>query len=159
MPVTPEPGPETIIAFDFGLRRIGVAVGQQLTGTASAIGVVANGASGPDWRSVDRIIGEWAPARLVVGLPTHPDGKPSQLSGRVLEFMDELRRYGRPVESVDENYSSREAAQLLAGQRASGLRRRVRNQDIDTAAAILIAQRWLGLVAAVPGGENRPNLV
>ena len=58
MPGTPEYKPETVIAFDFGLRRIGVAVGQQVTRSASAIGVIANSTTGPDWQGIDRIIAE-----------------------------------------------------------------------------------------------------
>lgn len=159
MPVTPEPRPETIIAFDFGLRRIGVAVGQQVTKSASAIGVVANGTSGPDWRSIGQIIAEWKPARLVVGLPTQPDGTPARLTARIMRFMDELHRYGRPVESMDENFSSWEAGRLLAEQRATGRRGRVRKEDIDSTAAVLIAERWLGRDGMANAKENQSNLV
>ncbi len=159
MPGTPEHKPETIIAFDFGLRRIGVAVGQQVTRSASAIGVVANSSAGPDWQSVDRIIADWRPARLIVGVPSHADGTPSDFTARVLRFMDELRRYGRPVESTDENFSSREAGQMLAAQRALGLRGRVRKENIDSTAAVLIAERWLGKAGPGNPRENGTNLV
>jgi putative holliday junction resolvase len=159
MPGTPEHKPETIIAFDFGLRRIGVAVGQQVTRSASAIGVVANSPAGPDWQRIDRIVADWRPARLVVGVPSHADGTPSELTARVLRFMDDLRRYGRPVESTDENYSSREAGQILAAQRALGLRGRVRKENIDSTAAVLIAERWLGKEASGNPRENDTDLV
>jgi putative holliday junction resolvase len=159
MPGTPEHKPETIIAFDFGLRRIGVAVGQQVTRSASAIGVVANSSAGPDWQGIDRIVADWRPARLIVGVPSHADGTPSDLTARVLRFMDELRRYGRPVESTDENYSSREANQMLAAQRALGLRGRVRKENIDSVAAVLIAERWLGKDGSGIPRENDTNLV
>jgi putative Holliday junction resolvase len=159
MPGTPEHKPETVIAFDFGLRRIGVAVGQQVTKSASAIGIVANSNAGPDWQGIERIIVEWQPARLIVGMPSHADGSPAELSARVLRFMDELRRYGRPVESTDENYSSREAGQLLAAQRATGLRRRVRKENIDSTAATLIAERWLAKAGPGNQRENDTDLV
>jgi RNase H-fold protein (predicted Holliday junction resolvase) len=73
--------------------------------------------------------------------------------------MDELRRYGRPVESTDENYSSREANQMLAAQRALGLRGRVRKEHIDSTAAVLIAERWLGKAGPGNPRENGTNLV
>jgi len=159
MPGTPEHRPETIIAFDFGLRRIGVAVGQQITGSATAIGVVANGADGPDWQGIRRIIADWEPARLVVGIPTHQDGTPSDLTARARQFIDGLRRFGKPVEATDENYSSREARQLLAEQRARGLRRRVRRENIDSTAAVLIAERWLSTRRPGNQRENGTDLV
>jgi putative Holliday junction resolvase len=159
MPGTPEQKPETVIAFDFGLRRIGVAVGQQITRSASALGVVGNSTAGPDWQAIERIIADWQPARLIVGLPSHPDGTPSKLTDRVTQFMQDLRRYGRPVESTDENYSSREASQLLAAQRAQGLRRRVQKENIDSTAAVLIAERWLGKTGPGNHRENESDLV
>jgi putative Holliday junction resolvase len=159
MPGTPEHKPETIIAFDFGLRRIGVAVGQQVTNSASAIGVVTNSSAGPDWQSIDRIIADWRPARLVVGVPSYADGTPSDLTARILRFIGELRRYGKPVDSTDENYSSREAGQRLAAQRAMGLRGRVRRENVDSTAAVLIAERWLGKDGSGNPGENGTNLV
>jgi putative Holliday junction resolvase len=159
MPGTPEHKPETIIAFDFGLRRIGVAVGQQVTRSASAIGVIANNTAGPDWRGIDRIIADWQPARLIVGVPSRADGTPSELAARVMQFMHDLRRYDKPVESTDENYSSREAGQMLAGQRALGLRGRVRKEHIDSTAAVLIAERWLGMAGSGNQRENDTDLV
>lgn len=143
MPDTPEYRPETIIALDFGLRRIGVAVGQQITNSATAIGVVANRDNGPDWARLEAIISEWQPARLVVGMPSCPDGSPSESAAAIRQFMQALVRFGRPVESTDENYSSREAADLLKAMRASGMRGRVRKEMIDGTAAMLIAERWL----------------
>ncbi len=159
MPGTPEHKPETVIAFDFGLRRIGVAVGQQVTKSASAIGVVSNSSAGPDWQGIERIIADWQPARLIVGVPSHADGTPSKLTARVVRFMDDLRRYGRPVEATDENYSSREAGKMLAQQRALGLRGQVRKENIDSTAAVLIAERWLGKAESGNQRENDTDLV
>jgi putative Holliday junction resolvase len=143
MPDTPENRPETIIALDFGLRRIGVAVGQQITNSATAIGVVANRDAGPDWVRLEAIIAEWQPARLVVGMPSHPDGSPSETAAMIRQFMTALARFGKPIESTDENYSSREAAVMLKDMRASGMRGRVSKEMIDSTAAMLIAERWL----------------
>ena len=77
MPVTPDAGPATaltILAFDYGRRRIGVAVGQAITSSASPVGTARNGDEGPDWARIERWIREWQPQALVVGMPYHADG-------------------------------------------------------------------------------------
>jgi putative Holliday junction resolvase len=135
--------PETILAFDFGLRRIGVAVGQQVTATANPLAVIKNGSDGPDWAAIAELIREWQPARIVVGMPAHADGSPSQIANQVWVFIDELARFERPVETEDERYSSLEAEELLKSVRALGLRGRIRKEMIDSTAATLIAERWL----------------
>jgi len=145
MPDTPDGAtrtPETLLAFDFGLRRIGVAVGQGVTGSASPLGIVVNGEAGPDFRRIAALIDEWRPARLVVGLPMHTDGSPSDLQKAAEAFAGDLARHGLPVETVDERYTSQEAAARLKDARAAG-RRRIRKDDIDAAAAVLIAERYL----------------
>ncbi|MGH8224262.1 MAG: Holliday junction resolvase RuvX [Woeseiaceae bacterium] len=144
MPVTPERQPETIIALDYGLRRIGVAVGQQVTGSATPLAVIGNGDTGPDWRALSAIVASWRPSRLIVGMPAHADGSASALSARVATFVGQLSRFGLPVETVDERYSSLEAGQILKARRAAGARRRVRKASLDSTAAMLIAERWLG---------------
>jgi putative holliday junction resolvase len=145
MPATPDrPGPhETILAFDFGLRRIGVAVGQTVTGSASPVGVVPNGGGGPDWPRIGKFIEEWGAARLVVGMPLNVDGSRSEVSGGVDDFMTGLKRFSLPVEGIDERYSSSEAQQLLVLQRRRGVRGRISKEAVDAAAATLIAERWL----------------
>jgi len=135
--------PETIMAFDFGQRRIGVAVGQQVTSSASPLGVIGNGENGPDWQQIASLVKEWRPDRLIVGMPTHADGSPSEISDVVRSFMDDLGRYELPVEPVDERYTSVEAEEILKSQRADGLKGRIRKEMIDSGAAILIAERWL----------------
>lgn len=135
--------PETIMAFDFGLRRIGVAVGQQVTSSASPLGVIGNSESGPDWQRIVSLIKEWRPDRLIVGMPANADGSPSEISDVVKGFIDELGRFELPVEPVDERYTSIEAEEILKSQRAGGLRGRIRKEMIDSGAAMLIAERWL----------------
>ncbi len=141
MPGTPDT-PETIVAFDFGLRRIGVAVGQDVTASANPIAAVRNSASGPDWQAISAIVSEWRPARLIVGLPMLEDGSPSEMSGHIKRFVCELGRFDLPVEQIDERYSSLEANELLKSERALGLRRRINKEAIDSVAAALIAERW-----------------
>lgn len=135
--------PETILAFDYGLRRIGVAVGQDVTASASPVGVVANGEGGIDHDRIKALISEWHPTTLVVGMPTHADGSPGAMTEAVDAFIAELRQYGLPVATVDERYSSIEAEQALKNARQQGSRGRISKQDIDAAAAVFIAERYL----------------
>ncbi len=139
MPATPE----TILAFDFGLRRIGVAVGQQVTVSANPLAVIRNSEEGPDWTAIGELIREWQPSRIIVGMPAHVDGSPSEIENQVRGFVGELARFERPVETEDERYSSLEAKELLKSERALGLRGRISKEMIDSAAATLIAERWL----------------
>ena len=144
MPATPERGaPVTVLAFDYGKRRIGVAVGQQITGSASPIGTATNSDSGPDWNTIDRWVAEWTPQQLLVGLPLHADGTPSPMTEAARSFAEALGRYALPVADVDERFTSLEAEARLRTARAEGRRGRVRKDDIDAAAAVLIAERWL----------------
>ena len=144
MPVTPDLShPRTILSFDFGLRRIGVAVGQDITGSASPLGVVANRENGVDHERLAGLIKEWRPTQLVVGMPSHADGSPSEMQTAVLAFIEELRRYELPIDTVDERYTSIEAERVLKEARAAGSRGRVSKDAIDSAAAVLIAERYL----------------
>jgi putative Holliday junction resolvase len=146
MPDTPDSSrcqPETILAFDFGLRRIGIAVGQSVTGSASPLGVVANTDRGPDFDAIGKRVSEWHPSRLVVGLPMHADGSASEMQETVKVFIAELGRYDLPIETMDERYSSVEAESTLKNARAAGTRGRIRKEDIDAAAAVMIAERYL----------------
>ncbi|MDJ0813158.1 MAG: Holliday junction resolvase RuvX [Woeseiaceae bacterium] len=146
MPVTPDSGrgaPETILAFDFGLRRIGVAVGQSVTSSANPLGVVANGENGPDFDAIAKLIDEWRPSRLVVGMPLNIDGEPGEIQAHVEEFVRELWRFQLTVDTVDERYTSLEAEEALKQARASGTRGRITREAIDSAAAVFIAERFL----------------
>src|SRR5690606_36980739 len=141
---TPDsPYPETVLAFDFGLRRIGVAVGQQVTCSASALATVSNGDDGPDWRRIDALVAEWQPARLVVGMPQTADGKPPALGAAIEAFCGALGKYRRPVVTIDERLSSQAASEQLIAARRDGRRGRIAKGDIDAAAAACIAERWL----------------
>ena len=135
--------PETILAFDFGLRRIGVAVGQTITGSASPLGIVANGDGGPDHARIEALIEEWRPNRIVVGMPLHADGSPGELAPTIRAFVRELDSYGLPVAEIDERHTSQEAEAALIRARQAGSKGRISKSDIDAAAAVMIAERYL----------------
>jgi putative Holliday junction resolvase len=144
MPATPELAPtRTILAFDFGQRRIGVAVGQDVTGSASPLGVVANRGGGVDYERITALVREWRPTGLVVGMPLHADGTDSEMQVPVKEFVGELARYGLPIATVDERYTSIEAERVLKDARQAGTRGRISKEMIDAAAAVFIAERYL----------------
>jgi len=129
----PEPHtaqPRSYLAFDYGTRRIGVAVGNSLLRRAQPLTTVE--AVGDAWPAgVGRLIGQWQPDALVVGIPLHPDGAPHANTRRAQRFARRLHgRYGLPVHEVDERYTSTEAL-------ASGA------ADVDAAAAALILEQFL----------------
>ena len=143
MPGTPE-AVSTVLGFDYGARRIGVAVGNALTGTARALEVVANGAQGPDWPRVDALVREWRPQILLVGLPLTMDGVEQNNSTAARMFAAQLgERCSLPTRLVDERLSSREAAHRFAQRRASGQARRKHAAALDAVAAEIIIEQWL----------------
>ena len=137
--------PQTVLAFDFGLKRIGIASGDTLTRSAAPRGAASVSRTGPDWEVITREVRALAPELLVVGAPYNVDGSDTALKAAVERFAAELgRRFGLPVHLVDERYSSLEASAALKAQRESGQRRRrVQRADIDSAAAAVILGRFL----------------
>jgi putative Holliday junction resolvase len=136
---------QTLLAFDFGLKRIGVASGDTVTGTAGPRPAVPTTSTGPDWSAIEREIRSLQPHLLIVGAPYNADGSPGALATAANGFAAELeRRFGLPVKRVDERFSSLQANERLKAQRASGERkRRIRREDIDSVAAAVILERWL----------------
>ena len=137
-------GADVILGFDFGTRRIGVAVGSSLSGSAQALTTLHH-RDGPDWDAVTRLVGEWQPGALVVGIPLLEDGSEQPITEHARWFMTELGRlFDLPVHGADERFSSREAMVRLRGARASGARkRRLRKGDTDAMAAQVILETWL----------------
>ncbi len=138
-------GIRTVLAFDFGLKRIGIASGDTLTRTAAPRTAVSAKEGRPDWDAIERNVRALQPKLFVVGAPYNVDGSPGVLAPAARRFAAELEsRFGLPVNMVDERWSSLEAAEALKAQRASGeRRRRVSREDIDSAAAAVILERWL----------------
>jgi putative Holliday junction resolvase len=148
----PEKQVETLLAFDFGLRRIGIAEGDTLTATAAPRPAALMTRSGPDWAAIAREVDALKPRRLIVGTPYNVDGTPGALAPAARRFANELeRRFKLPVSMVDERWSSLEAGAALKARRAGGGRRRIRREDLDSTAAAVILERWL----AGESGESR----
>ena len=144
MPGTPDIAmPQTILAFDFGRRRIGVAVGQSITGSASPLGIVENRDTGPDQEKIAALIKEWRPGELVVGMPSQADGSPSAIHDYLMKFIESLATFNILVETVDERFTSAEAEAKLKAARVAGTRGRISKESIDSAAAVIIAERYL----------------
>jgi putative Holliday junction resolvase len=137
-------GPTTLLGFDVGAKRIGVAVGNTLSGTARELGVLEVRAAGPDWERLDRWLKEWRPDLLVVGDPATLEGEDQPARQRARGFARSLaKRYGLTVQQVDERRSSVEAAQRFAAGRAAGARKRHQADQLDALAAAIILERWL----------------
>ncbi|GAB3342833.1 Holliday junction resolvase RuvX [Marilutibacter aestuarii] len=134
----------TVLGFDVGGRRIGVAVGSAFGHGARALAVVDMHGHGPDWTAIDRLRKEWLPNGFVVGDPMTLDGGDQPIRKQAHAFARELQaRYRLPVALVDERSSSIEAAQRFAGDRADGRRRRRDAEVLDAMAAAVIIERWL----------------
>jgi putative Holliday junction resolvase len=131
-----------VVAFDFGVRRIGTATANVETRTASPLTTLRAG-SEPPWADIDRIIDDWRPAQLVVGVPEGAGAE--TVARRARAFAAALtKRYELPVATVDETLTSVAASSELAEKRRSGyLRRRTGKGSIDRLAACLIAEQWL----------------
>ncbi|MAD92013.1 MAG: Holliday junction resolvase RuvX [Gammaproteobacteria bacterium] len=135
--------PRTVLAFDFGARRIGVAIGQDITGTGTPLGIINNYNGLIDHDAIEAILKEWQPTIIVVGIPRHTDGSISKMQKEVESFIKELQRYKLNIQTVDERYTSIEAKNVLKLARISGTRGRISKEMIDSAAAVLIAERYL----------------
>ena len=142
----PDATPEVVLAFDFGLRRIGVAIGDTLTGRARPLQAVQSNGSlnDADWQSIDALLRQHGAHRIVVGCPYNVDGSAHALTVQARDFARSLgERSALPVHLVDERYSSLEAEQALRERRAAGTRRaRIDREAIDSAAAAVILERW-----------------
>lgn len=138
--------PITVLAFDYGLRHIGVAVGQSVTGTGRPLSPLKARDGVPDWQQIERLIKEWQPQQLLVGLPLNMDGSRSPMSDRADKFARRLEgRFGLPVALWDERLSSFAArGELLTA--SEGRSRDLdswRDAGVDSISARLILEGWL----------------
>jgi putative Holliday junction resolvase len=130
----------TVLAFDFGTRRIGIAVGNTMMRTAHPLTTIDDDANAVRFAAIDALVAEWAPAAFVVGRPLADDGADIEMTARAERFARQLEsRYRVPVARVDERYTSRAASSVLV---AAGVRGRARVAVEDQVAAQLILQSW-----------------
>jgi len=149
---------ETLLAFDFGTRRIGVAVGNTLTVSARPLQVVASEPLAARWAAIAALVAEWQPQRLVVGLPRHPDGAALPVTSLCERFARQLAgRFALPVELVDENFSSVEARAVRggdaagpAGRERAPARRIGSGEPVDAEAAAVILRQYLSVRCLTP---------
>lgn len=133
--------PQIIMGFDYGQRRIGVAVAQTLTGHARALRTLNAVKDKPDWDAIEALVGDWSPHQLVVGLPLNQDGSEHTVTAAARRFGNRLAHRCRlPINWIDERLSSHAAAARLAVAKPG---KGPRKQALDAEAACVILETWL----------------
>lgn len=136
----PEAGQRTVLAFDFGTKSIGVAVGQEVTGTAAPLEALKARDGIPDWHLVEKLFTEWQPHIVVVGLPLNMDGTSQDMTQRAQKFANRLYgRFNKPVETWDERLSTADAKSMLF---ELGGYKKLTKGKIDSVSACLIFTSW-----------------
>ena len=133
--------PRTLLGFDFGMKNIGVAVGQELTHTASPLTVIKAREGIPNWEHIQALLDEWRPQKLIVGLPLNMDGTEQEMTAAARRFGNRLNgRFHLPVDWQDERLTTFEALDQLGIQSKMQSNKR---DDVDRISAQLILQSWL----------------
>jgi putative Holliday junction resolvase len=134
----PERASRTVLAFDFGLKRIGVAVGEPELRTAHPLTAIA-AAGDARFAAIEKLVLEWQPAQLVVGIPLSVEGNPHLMTRQAERFARRLHgRFGLPVATVDERFTSVEAESRLRGKK---------NKPVDSVAAQLMLEQYFDELA------------
>jgi putative Holliday junction resolvase len=142
-----------VLAFDFGTRRIGVAVGEMMLGQARPLTVISAQANDPRFAAIAKLIAEWQPMELVVGLPVALEGEDHEMTARARRFAHQLEgRYRLPVRLVDERLTSTVADENL---RLRGLDWRQRKGEIDAEAAAILLQQYFDQSHHEPAASSR----
>lgn len=132
---------DVYLGFDFGFKRIGLAVGQRLTCSASPLATLSAKQGIPNWLEIQQVIAQWKPCGLVVGIPTRIDDSEFYTTAAAQEFVQQLeKRFLLPVYCVDERFSTVEARGQLFAQ---GGYRKIKNTEVDSVAACIILEQWL----------------
>jgi putative Holliday junction resolvase len=143
----------TLIGFDFGERRIGVAVGETSTRIANPLGAIDESANEARFREIGKLVDEWRPAAFVVGRPRHSDDSEHAIAKLAEKFARRLAaRYGVPVAFVDETLTSATAEAELRGMRT----RAARKSDVDALAAAIILQSYLDSLSPTDAENRNP---
>ena len=137
-------GHQTILSFDYGLKQMGVATGQTLTGSARGLCILKAHDGIPNWDEVSKLLNEWTPDLVLVGLPLNMDASESELSRLARKFARRLQgRFNANVLMVDERLTSQDAKALIREENNEGKKGRTDLTKIDHLAAALILQSWL----------------
>ncbi len=140
MPDSPLRPTGTLLAFDFGEKRIGIAVGEWALAQAHPLTTIRSEVNAERFALIAALIAEWKPVRLIVGLPVALDGTPHAMTARCTRFANQLRgRFGLPVDYAEERFSSVEADERL---RAAGHDARSAKEHVDALAAQIILQNY-----------------
>lgn len=143
----PERANRTVLAFDFGLKRIGVAVGEPELRTAHPLPAIA-AAGNARFAAIEKLVHEWKPARLVVGLPLSTQGSPHLMTRQAERFAQRLQgRFRLPVARVDERYTSVEAESRLRGSRGKSGAKDGAKGAVDSVAAQLMLEQYFDELA------------
>jgi len=134
----------TLLGFDYGKKRIGVAVGQEITATAQPLETVHMVQDKPDWAHITRLLAQWKPDLLIIGEPKNMDSTENDMTRAARRFANQLNgRYNLPIELVDERLTSMEAEEIITEQRRAGrMKKKSSKAALDQVAAQLILQAW-----------------
>lgn len=147
---------QTALGFDFGTRRIGVAFGQRVTGTASPLDPISAKDGIPEWHLIETLIHSWQPSCLVVGIPINMDGSISEMARRSRKFANRLHeRFKLPCFMIDERLTTREAKQI---HHQAGGSHHYRKDPVDSIAARLIVEDWFATAELFPSHTPLENL-
>lgn len=131
--------PSVLLAFDFGMKRIGMAIGQSITQSANPLPILKAKDGVPDWQQVASVIEEWGVEAFIVGLPYNMDGTEQLMTHRARKFGNKLAgRFNKPVFFVDERLTTIEAKSQMHEQ----IKGRSRFEKADSIAAVLILESW-----------------
>lgn len=130
----------TLLAFDFGSKSIGVSVGESLIQTANELAPLKARDGIPDWQQIEKLLSEWQPAKVLVGLPLNMDGSDQEMTRRARKFAQRIHgRFRIEVELVDERLTTREAKTIAEARGQAG---NYANKPVDSIAARLILESW-----------------
>jgi putative Holliday junction resolvase len=144
MTIDNEP-PKILIGFDFGMKRIGVAIGQTITQTARPLDTIQAKDGIPNWHAIATLIRKWLPGALVVGIPLNMDGTDQRITQNARQFAESLReQFKLPVHEMDERLTTKDAKERLF---AEGGFKALQDGQVDRVAAQLILQNWFAEIS------------
>lgn len=132
------------MGFDFGTRKIGVAVGQTVTGTASSLAVLKARQGKPDWPELEQLVSQWKPSAFVIGMPFNMDGSENEMTALTKNFISSLNKhFNIPCHEIDERLSTREARDIVRANAEESGRRYDNHTQVDGLVAQLLLESWL----------------